>query len=235
MENLYTVIIKSIPKIIAWFDDNKEWLFSGLGLSVLGVGYRIWNKCKEKCNSHKVTEKKLSKGVENKKEELSSGSSYYFGRIPDTENSLEWIVVQRKNNELLLLCKNIICEKEYDIIDNRNWKTRDEEMSWSSSSLNYYLNGSFFTKAFDSSERDRIICKNNDYVLLLNQLEVANLPIEIRICKNIMGITKEWWVNTSGCYRSDNIMYVAADGNINAIGYNSEKKVGVRPALWIRV
>ena len=169
---------------------------------------------------------------------------------------IEWIVLTNKGNKSLLISK--CC------LDCKPVHTEDLDASetiWARSELRQWLNGEFFSTAFDSSEQALILetsinNSNNDYtqggekntndkVFLLSKEEVeAYLPYDKRICIPTsyavsQGVENDifdngscmWWLRSPG--EEGVTYYMVADRKICSQDYDVEN--GIRPAMWIQV
>ena len=79
-------------------------------------------------------------------------------------NPIEWIVLEKKEDSVLLLSKYIIDCKAFDNVDiesigsaNDELKEKYKNCDWSRSTLRSWLNNEFFNYAFSDSEQEKII------------------------------------------------------------------------------
>lgn len=88
-------------------------------------------------------------------EDVKKGDIVYFGEYEQDgkekngKEKIQWRVLNKKEDKVLLISKSILDLKEYD---ERGGKT-----SWEKSTLRAWLNKKFFKAAFDEEEREYII------------------------------------------------------------------------------
>lgn len=81
--------------------------------------------------------------------EVISLGSYEQDNDPENgKESIEWIVLDVKGDEVLLLSRYALDAKVYN--------ETNEEAAWENCTLREWLNGAFFNEAFDSEEQSRI-------------------------------------------------------------------------------
>ena len=195
------------------------------------------------------------------KSEYKVGKTIEFGNYPQdkdgTEKPIEWIVMKKEGNQVLLLSKYVLDAKPY----NKEW----EDVTWETSDIRQWLNNEFYTTAFNKAEKAKIqtsLIKNEDNskygtnggndtedkVFLLSEKETETLfsNEEERIAKATEYAEKSgvyvneekaacWWLRSPG-YDSDDAAEVDYYGDV----YNSGKDVevnfsGVRPALHLNL
>ena len=195
------------------------------------------------------------------KSEYKVGKTIEFGNYPQdkdgTEKPIEWIVMKKEGNQVLLLSKYVLDAKPY----NEEW----EDVTWETSDIRQWLNNEFYTTAFNKAEKAKIqtsLIKNEDNseygtnggndtedkVFLLSEKETETLfsNKEERIAKATeyaqksgVYVNKEkaacWWLRSPG-EDSDSAAEVYDGGwvsrNGDGVYYNN---VGVRPALYLNV
>ena len=189
------------------------------------------------------------------------GETIEFGNYPQdkdgTEKPIEWIVMKKEGNQVLLLSKYVLDAKSY----NKEW----EDVTWETSDIRQWLNNEFYTTAFNKAEKAKIqtsLTKNEDNskfgtsggndtedkVFLLSKKEAKTLfsNNEERIAKATEYAEKSgvyvneekaawWWLRSPGTY-SDDAAVVGndgwVDGNGDSVHINSD---GVRPALYLNL
>ncbi|MBR5178063.1 MAG: TIR domain-containing protein [Lachnospiraceae bacterium] len=186
-------------------------------------------------------------------------NSILFGRYVQKENDtpepIEWQVLERKNNRLLVISKYALEFQPYNKIN--------ESVTWKNCTLNKWLNEIFLNEAFSEEERAMIprvpvsSNKNPDYntnpgksttdkVFLLSILEVNNYfgSNDARKCKatahcyaqdGYKDINKAcgWWLRSPG-YDTNFAACVLLPGRIDSRGSCVNcSLLGVRPALYI--
>ena len=195
------------------------------------------------------------------KSEYKVGKTIEFGNYPQdkdgTEKPIEWIVMKKEGNQVLLLSKYVLDAKPYN--------EEFEDVTWETSDIRQWLNNEFYTTAFNKTEKAKIqtsLIKNEDNseygtsggndtedkVFLLSEKEAETLfsDEEERIAKATeyaeksgVYVNKEkaawWWLRSPGGY-SDGAAVVSCSGWV----YGSGDDVlycgdGVRPALHLNL
>ena len=89
------------------------------------------------------------------------GETIEFGNYPQdkdgTEKPIEWIVMKKEGNQVLLLSKYVLDAKSY----NEGWG----DVTWEISDIRQWLNNEFYTTAFNKAEKAKIqtsLIKNED-------------------------------------------------------------------------
>ena len=126
-----------------------------------GDAYALLMTIPEYKDSQQKAEKFL---IINRCKKASVGSeirfgSYYYNRA-NTKDSITWIVLEKDEDELLLISKNIIETGFYNL-------DRDNKITWEQSDIREWLNGRFYDIAFTETEKTCILTtyiRNNDYV-----------------------------------------------------------------------
>lgn len=188
------------------------------------------------------------------------GSTVVFGSFEqdnDLENGtepIEWIVLDKQGDKLLLLSKKVL--------DSRNYYGAYYPVTWEESHLRFWLNSLFYESAFTEEEQQKILQTEvvnddnlrfgtdggndtEDNVFLLSIKEVEEyLPLGIyRRCKGTTyardkylreyGSYAIWWLRSPGGDTS-RAAYIHTNGGVNAYGGGVKFAiVGVRPALWV--
>lgn len=189
------------------------------------------------------------------------GDIVIFGRYYqefDKKTELEWIVLDKQGNELLLLSKKVINAIPY----NREFM----ETTWEKCRLRDWLNNAFFYEAFSEQEQEIIPKKyiaphknpryntdpgyrTADRVFLLSVQEAEEyLPrqqerlseqtpyaIENGVWVNVDNEKSPWWLRTPGrsSFCAASIDY---DGSVRYDGFGVDGiDVGVRPVVWVRL
>ena len=192
------------------------------------------------------------------------GDIIKFGRYiqnnPDEKEDIEWRVLDRQGNRLL-----IICEKG---IDSQQFNNDKKTVTWETCSLRAWLNETFINEAFSVKEQ-KMICETpltaernpefgtsggrdtEDRVFLLSLAEAnkyfgdeidgnarcypTNYAVERDAGANEYTSAGWWWLRSPGIdqhYAS----FVTESGNYYATGFPAYYRGGcVRPALWIEV
>ena len=210
---------------------------------------------KSKIESHNI---KFEKVVE---KQYKVGDTVLFGRYPQDEDGgvkpIEWIVMKKEENKVLLLSKYVL--------DTSQYNNKFEEVTWETSDIRRWLNSDFYTTAFNDIEQRKIAdilvrTENNpkygttgendteDKVFLLSIEEAESFFINDK--ERIALATKYaekagvvmdderyawWWLRSPGS-GSSNAAVVNNFGWVYRYGshvcYNYD---GVRPALWLNL
>ena len=179
---------------------------------------------------------------------LSDFDTIFFGTYKD--HPIEWLVLDRQEDRLLLLCKRAL--------ETLPYHNADDPVTWETSSLRTWLNGTFLDSAFPDDEAARILltevdnsCVNSEYkytegsaatedrVFLLSHDEAARLLPEeaLRLCEKALhapsyeNALSSWWLRSPGLYPNC-AEYVYRTGAFFS-GMANRMYVDVRPAMWI--
>lgn len=162
----------------------------------------------------------------------------------DYKEPLEWIVIDKSDNKLLLLSKYALKDMPFS-----NQQCND----WNESCINEYLNNEFFEEVFHPMEQKAILEKNicsydfaerkpyehyKSKVFLLNFEEASSLDKDIYIAKCTDSLyihTKEdlytsWWLSSIDENKFD---YVSKKGEFLTDDFS--KIHSIRPAIWVDV
>ncbi len=192
------------------------------------------------------------------------GSSVYFGTYEQDgiegngKEAVEWTVLDKKDDRVLLVSKNILEALSYN--------TEVTDVTWETSSIRTWLNDQFIKKAFGRVEQRRIKetkLKNHDnpngitdggndtvdkvFLLSLNEVNKYFSSNTERIASYsaiaeenaLSGYYKSWWLRTPGEW-SDSAIYVDEEGHIKGNGGDHggaqvDCDFGVRPAIWVSI
>lgn len=195
--------------------------------------------------------------------EADVGSYVLFGSYEQDNNTsngkenIEWIVLARNKNRILVISKYALdCQRYNKSIANVTWET---------CTLREWLNSSFLNTAFSAEERAMILTtkvsadknpqfdKNpgnatKDQVFLLSVAEVNKYfnSDSARECQGTaycyaQGANKVkygncWWLLRTLGYSSQYAAGVEGDGSVTNVGHNvSSTDDAIRPAIWINV
>ncbi|MDO5019047.1 MAG: DUF6273 domain-containing protein [Lachnospiraceae bacterium] len=198
--------------------------------------------------------------------EAKVGNTVIFGSFEQDNDSgngaepIEWIVLDKQDDQLLLLSKKIL--------DRRNYYGSYYPVTWEESHLRFWLNNVFYETAFTEAEQQLIQQTEvlnednskyeteggndtNDYVFLLSIREVKEhipFPWNRRAEETMYAEEKDigysygkrskyadWWLRSPGT-DAKYAAYVDNYGGVYGRGHNvSNGLVGVRPALWVSV
>lgn len=190
------------------------------------------------------------------------GDIITFGTYEQNNNGLdgpeevEWIVIDQKDGQMMLISKYCI--------DSQPYNAALEPVTWEHSSLRKWLNGTFFDTAFTQEEQNRICTVENenpdlsatsadsgratmDRIFILSKDEAKQLfrsysarkaaPTAYAMAEgayqspnNHMGW---WWLRTSG-NSAKRVCYVTTGGDIGSDSRDVTRwDAGVRPVMWI--
>lgn len=172
--------------------------------------------------------------------EAETGDTVLFGHFGPESESIAWIVLDKKDERLLLLSR--------DCLETGAFHGEQVSVTWGESALRAWLNGDFLETAFTAPERsllpvtDQKMKPNpaydtylgrstSDRVFLLSFDEAQKyLPAAAE-----RGCGVSWWLRTPGMDRG-RAVYVDGSGLIDLAGAEvSEAGFGVRPAIWVSV
>lgn len=177
--------------------------------------------------------------------EANVGDLITFGTYEqdnDTSNGkekIEWIVLEKKDNKLLVLSKNGLDAKEY--------YNEEADITWNESTLRTWLNDEFLINAFSSDEQSKITTSTIDDKIYLLSLTEARTYLDIdgvKECKpteyaiyNGAGSTSKgyawWWLRSIHEEDEVDYLYFANDEVMEGSAIMSTPKNSVRPAMWI--
>lgn len=167
------------------------------------------------------------------------------------KEDIEWIVLDKQDDRLLVISQNGIDCKEYH--------DHYSSITWESCTLREWLNSIFLTEAFEEKERamisrewvkaednEKYITRagndTEDKIFLLSISEAKKYfsSDDERQCKptayaEAQGAEGWWWLRSPG-FRSNCAADVSSDGSVNYGGLLVGGSSGcVRPALWINL
>ena len=193
--------------------------------------------------------------------EAQAGDVVLFGRYEqdalasDGPEPIEWIVLAREKNRLLLLSRLALDSRAF------GWK---EGLTWENSAMRAWLNETFAGRAFSAEERSAILSvklktpKNSEYktkggkdtkdtVFLLSEDEwnkyvrrtegaactATEYALERGASAGEDGSVR-WWLRTPGHMESSRA-YADREGKLVLMGESAMNHgSGIRPAVWIR-
>ena len=185
------------------------------------------------------------------------GSYVFFGSYPQDSSgfydkeAIEWRVLKRKRNQILLLSKHTLGYKPYCVGVTGKRATR----TWDVCSLRKWLNNDFFDFAFNPDEQNNVLdtlvkkpwlskgVNTYDKVFLLDVSEAFKYlsSNELRKCTPrfndipcITPVDKEnftqWWLRTYDVY---SMRLMSENARYSVVQQSFSSNCGVRPALWI--
>ncbi|MCR4739339.1 MAG: DUF6273 domain-containing protein, partial [Lachnospiraceae bacterium] len=185
---------------------------------------------------------------------IALGSTIIMGHYEQDNNAsngeedIEWIVLSKRKDSILITSKYILDCMEYDIDKNQT--------EWQECSLREWMNNDFLYGAFSEEERSAILKTNlwngrenssDDYVFPLSIEEIAEcLTFDKRISQTTVysasrGVEEDnedngiYWLRVNDKMNSTLNAIVDNTGRFYYKKSANDKGVGVRPALWIKV
>ena len=163
----------------------------------------------------------------------------------DGKESVEWQVLAKEDNKILVISKYVLDAKPYN--------TELWYVTWETCTLRTWLNKTFLDEAFGEAEQSMIQTNATEDRIFLLSIDEANKYFatdEARMCaptasarakgaytddnRKVDGeATCCWWLRSPGRVQffAANVYY---DGGVNSFGNNyTYGLVGVRPAMWI--
>lgn len=200
-----------------------------------------------------------------------TGSVVKFGRYEQDGNlnngaeDIQWIVLAREGNSILLISKYSLLSSTYVewsayleyYINNAELDT-----TWANSVPRSILNNGFYFEAFTEAERERIILttvvpdkhvdgnannepETQDHIYILSESEAIkyfqNDPSrKSKVTKYLMeseDVKADFsaWWLRSKAERENHVMTVRGNGSIWRKGYGTTCGMDIRPVLWLRV
>ena len=146
---------------------------------------------------------------------------------------IKWILLERKLESSLLLCRDVITCRRFDSFLS----------DWKQSELRKWLNSVFYKQAFSEVEKDKIFKKYGDKVFIPDKQFITKYfksESEL-LCvateeARALGVWEyngncAWWIKTPAL-RADHEMFVSTYGYLYSDGYPvSSNNIGVRPAI----
>lgn len=200
----------------------------------------------------------------NELDKIFVGADYAFGSyeqdndVSNGKESINWIVLEKSGNKLMLITEYALDAKEYN-----DTKT---DVTWENCSLRTWLNNSFYEEAFSDEEKSLIELttvvadenpdfSNNpgnnteDKVFLLSKSELNKLNYSNKVCYmtpyckseklekssgTFNGTDKCWWWLRGAGEAEQKVYHVNTDGGTDKYGFYKDI-LGVRPVIWIEV
>ena len=191
--------------------------------------------------------------------DIKVGSFITYGRyFQDSDNAkspIEWLVLDVKGNEALLISRyGLDCKRYHPVWENTTWEDCD---------LRKWLNSDFLKSAFSNEESERILVselrndnnpeygttggndtKDRIFCLSIAEAEQYFISDEDRQCRPTAYARKQgtyvsndccfWWLRSQGIFQSI-ATYVGSDGALGLCGGDGifSDSSAVRPALRI--
>ncbi len=170
------------------------------------------------------------------------GDAVIFGRyeqnaLYDGVEPLEWIVLEKQEDKILLISRYCIEAMPYN--------TERQDVSWEDSTLRAVLNDRFLKNAFDENEEKSLITINGDKVSMLSVADAKKYyeydswrAASATELASGMGARVEdgfcwWWLIDKGNI-ANSASYVHFDGTVQEKGFAVDYNlVAVRPIIWV--
>ncbi len=228
-------------------------------------------KCFKELKGYRDSEEKMAEMVRTDPalpyRTSNRGDTVFFGVYEQNNNAsdgaepVEWLVLDRIDDEVLLL--SLFC-LDYRMYNDVSF----EPVTWETSVMRKWLNEDFYDLAFTDEEKHLVMVMENqnpdhpvvgteggkatkDRVYLLNETEIGiymsdemeqaslgkasatDYAAAMGAMTNEEGMT-EWWVRSPGAYEYT-AQFVDTAGVLYTAGAYVELSYGVRPALWLKV
>ena len=195
----------------------------------------------------RITEELKRRVEEEVRRKIEVGGYVEFGHYPQTKNgdiqAIEWQVLEKENNKMLLISKYGLEARPFDITSNE----------WKNSEIRQWANNDFYNKAFNENEKKYIKSSNlsdvgtvdNVFFLSEEEAEKYFANDESRKCKVTEYALKQgadvadngysyWWLRSIIPNSSYSVYIVDVDGYIydDRVYHDSHL---FRPALWINI
>lgn len=154
---------------------------------------------------------------------------------------IEWIVLDKQDDNILVICNDTLWDKEYN--------ATDEYVTWESCSLRYWLNNDLFFEIFSEKEQMKIlnstvittnidsVSDGNNIISITTEDKLFLVSEEeaIKYGNTISSIDEleyqgEWWLRTPARYQNNALTYNSHSYD----GYPMDWESGVRPAMWVK-
>ncbi len=239
---------------------NYQWAMEAMESENYDKAVSILEKLKKYKDGEKQLELAMKKRKEKRRQELCEaeiGDNVYFGEYKEDailgkgKEQIEWLVLDKKENKVLLLSK--YCLDEQPFCD-----TESESAVWKDSYIRTWLNETFLEEAFDEGERKAISTekvrsyyvtysdlkedqkKVKDKVFLFDEEEVdkyltetSDRQAEISGGDYYKYMKCEWMLRSTG----DNgkaFQYINFWGDLQ-VSKDLTSLSGIRPALWLNL
>ena len=162
----------------------------------------------------KVLQAELDKFIV--KKNYSVGNIIEFGRY--NGKPIQWRILKQNNGTVYVLCEEILCERVFSSSNSNVWANSD---------LRKWLNGEFYTNAFNDEEKSQVISTDDDKITLLTKGEAETL-----LSKEERAAGSWWWLRSPYPDNSYYVWRVYSDGDFNCS--SARGSGGVRPAFNLK-
>ena len=166
---------------------------------------------------------------------LKVNDTFYLGSYRGQK--LFWRVLFIQDNKLLVISTNSICNMPYNV--------KVADVTWEDCTLRKWLNNYFINDSFNNVEKERIsplLLSNGanpkyntpggnpttDKVFLLSFTDIKLYFPKYRQTGSV------WWLRSPG-FKSHLAGLIDNAGVVNPYGYNVNRSIGVRPAMWLKL
>lgn len=183
--------------------------------------------------------------------EIAVGTEMEFGKYQlsnDTSSDkkpIEWTVIAREENKILLLSKQVLAFSSY---------ANAKRSTWDQSIIREWLNNTLINTAFNDQEQQAMAIRTviaersgagkltHDKLFLLSQIEIEKYipdsnsrftsPKDYSADQSTESCV--WWLRSSanGSRYAD---VVNTQGEVDHAGVDTKELIGVRPALWLNL
>ena len=163
----------------------------------------------------------------------------------DGKEEIRWIVIDKKQNDVLLISESLFMAKPYNV--------KDESTTWEKSSLRQFLNNSFIDTSFNEKEKaliqksqvstDGVVTEDSVFILSIEETERYFPEALDRITTSTQSAAEDgiykikesamWWLRDQG-NKPNMAAHTTATGEINSKGDEVYSNLfGDRPVMWI--
>ena len=192
---------------------------------------------------------------------IDFGSFEQDGNEANGPEPIQWIVLERFDDRLLVLSADVLEARQYNHVPF-------QDVTWADSDLRAWMNGDFFTASFTPAQQgiipsvlnenadqsiagtpggaptqDRVFAlSEQESVVYLsgsaNRSDIGAAPASQAAASGPLAVsedgTADWWLRSPGTYAFA-AQYVDTAGAPLPSGANVDVLYGVRPALWIDI
>lgn len=192
---------------------------------------------------------------------IDFGSVEQDGNEANGPEPIQWIVLERFDDRLLVLSTDVLEARQYNHVPF-------QDVTWTDSDLRAWMNGDFFASAFTPAQQgiipsvlnenadqsiagtpggaptqDRVFAlSEQESVVYLsgsaNRSDIGAAPASQAVASGPLAVsedgTADWWLRSPGTYAFA-AQYVDTAGTPLPSGANVDVLYGVRPALWIDI
>ena len=148
----------------------------------------------------------------------SVGNIIEFGHY--NGKPIQWRILKQNNGTVYVLCEEILCNYVFSLINSQVRANSD---------LRKWLNGEFYTNAFNDEEKSQVISTYGDKITLLTKGEAESL-----LSKEDRAADSWWWLRSPYPIGIGSVWYVCSDGDISIYCGIANNSGGVRPAFNLK-